>query len=466
MTRLPIHPEQHNCTKKERTMFRTNTRRRVLVGVTLAAVAVASLTACSPGSTDSGTAGDPADVAAALEEGGDLLVWGWDATLPPMIEAFEEAYPNVNVELANVGTGTDAYTALQNAIQAGSGIPDVMHMEYSAVPQFALTEDLADLSAFGAADLQDSYTPGTWGSVAINDGIFGLPLDSGPMAMFYNQATLDEFGIAVPTTWDEFIEAARALHAADPSKYLVGDAGDAGFTQSMIWQAGGRPFQVSGTDITVDLEDEGTQKFVEMWQPMLDEQLVAPVTPWTEEWYKGLGDGTVNSLLIGAWMPVNLESGVPEAAGKWRAAPMPQYAAGDATNSENGGSALAITEASEQKALAYGFTEFSNAGDGVGVRLEAGTFPATVADIESPEFTGREFDYFGGQKVNEVLAEAASTVSSGWQYLPFQAYAVSVFNDNLGASYTGSQPLAEGLATWQESIVSYGNGQGFAVNGG
>ncbi|PRY68402.1 carbohydrate ABC transporter substrate-binding protein (CUT1 family) [Glaciihabitans tibetensis] len=448
-------------------MIRIFNRRRALAGSAAAVALALTLGACS--SSDNGGNGGgetETDVAAALEQGGDLLVWGWDATLPPMIEAFEEAYPNVNVELANVGTGTDAYTALQNAIQAGSGIPDVVHMEYSAVPQFALTEDLADLTPFGAADLEDSYTPGTWGSVAIDDGVYGLPLDSGPMAMFYNATVFEENGIAVPETWEQYVEAARTLHTADPSKYMVGDAGDAGFVQSMIWQADGRPFQSEGTDVTVDLGDDGSNKFAEMWQPMLDEDLVAPVVTWSDEWYKALGDGTINTLLIGAWMPVNLESGVPEAAGNWRAAPMPQYTAGDDTNAENGGSALVVTEASAQQALAYGFTEFSNSGDGVGVRLEAGTFPATVADIESPEFTGKEFPYFGGQKVNEVLAAAATSVSSGWQYLPFQAYAVSIFNDNLGKSYTSDQPLTEGLASWQDAIVSYGNNQGFTVNGG
>ncbi|MCR2802119.1 extracellular solute-binding protein [Microbacterium sp. zg-Y818] len=447
-------------------MTRTFNRRTALAGGAALAAMALTLAGCSSSGGGADAGDEASDVAAALEEGGDLLVWGWDATLPPMIEAFEAAYPNVNVELANVGTSTDEYTALQNAIQAGSGIPDVVHMEYSAVPQFALTEDLADLTPYGAADLEADYTPGTWGSVAIGEGIYGLPLDSGPMAMFYNAAVFEEHGIAVPATWEEYVEAARTLHAADPSKYLVGDAGDAGFTQSMIWQAGGRPFQVEGTEITVDLADEGANKFVEMWQPMLDEQLVAPVVTWSEEWYKALGDGTINTLLIGAWMPVNLESGVPEAAGDWRAAPMPQYEAGEEANSENGGSALVVTEASKQKALAYGFTEFSNAGDGVGVRLDAGTFPATMADIESAAFVEKEFPYFGGQKVNEVLAAAATSVSSGWQYLPFQAYAVSIFNDNLSASYTGDQPMEAGLASWQDAIVSYGNSQGFTVNGG
>lgn len=425
-----------------------------------------SLAACGTGGGDSQSDSEvsPSDVAAALEEGGDLLVWGWDATFPPMVEAFEKAYPKVNVELANVGTSTDAYTALQNAIQAGSGIPDVMHMEYSAVPQFAMTEGLADLKPLGAEALKDSYTPGTWGAVALNDGVYGLPLDSGPMAMFYNATVFEEYDIAVPTTWAEFTDAARKLNAADPSKFLVSDGGDAGFSQSMIWQAGGRPFQVAGTDVTVNLLDDGSKKFAEMWQPILDEDLAAPIVTWSEEWYKGLGDGTINTLLIGAWMPVNLETGVPEAEGDWRVAPMPQYEAGDSVNSENGGSALVVTQASKNKALAYAFTEYSNSGDGVGVRLDAGTFPATVADIESDAFTQREFPYFGGQKINEVLANAAGTVAPGWQYLPFQAYAVSIFNDNFGASFTGNQTLVDSLTSWQDAIVSYGQTQGFSVN--
>lgn len=450
-------------------MTRSSSRRRVLLSTSAVAALVLTMAACSPSADDGGDGGGDVsadDVAAALEEGGDLLVWGWDATFPPMIEAFEEAYPNVNVELANVGTSTDEYTALQNAIQAGSGIPDVVHMEYSAVPQFAMSEGLADLTPFGAGELESAYTPGTWGSVAINGGIFGLPLDSGPMAMFYNATVFEENGIEVPTTWEEYVEAARTLQASDPTKFLAADGGDAGFTQSMIWQAGGLPFQSEGTDITVDLGDEGSAKFAEMWQPMLDEGLVAPIVPWSEEWYKGLGDGTIATLLIGAWMPVNLESGAPDADGDWRVAPMPQYEAGGTDNSENGGSALVVTEASTQKALAYGFTEFSNSGDGVGVRLEAGTFPATVADIESEEFTGKEFPYFGGQKVNEVLAEAASTVTPGWQYLPFQAFAVSIYNDNVGTAYTSGTPLIDGLASWQDAIVKYGNEQGFTVNGG
>jgi hypothetical protein len=36
------------------------------------------------------------------------------------------------------GTGNNQYTALQNAIAAGKGVPDVAQIEYYALPQFAL----------------------------------------------------------------------------------------------------------------------------------------------------------------------------------------------------------------------------------------------------------------------------------------------------------------------------------------
>lgn len=448
------------------TIIRSTRARRALPAAV--AVLALSLAACS-GGDGSSDVGDVAegDVEAALQDGGELLVWGWDATLPATVAAFEDAYPNVSVNLVNVGTTTDEYTAIENAIAAGSGVPDVAHIEYSAIAQFAIGEALTDLRAFGADQLSDEFTDSTWGAVTMGtDSVYALPLDSGPAALFYNEAVFTQYGIDVPTTWDEYREAGRALQAANPDVYVGADTGDAGYAQTMIWQAGGRPFQVDGENVTIDLADEGSTTYSAYWQSMLDEGLLAPITGWTDEWYQGLGDGTIATLVIGAWMPAMLEAGVPGAAGDWRVAPMPAWQAGDTTTAENGGSALGVLDASQNKLLAYGFVEFANAGPGVQVRLDAGTFPATTADLESEEFLNKEFEYFGGQRVNEVLAESAGNVATGWSYLPYQSYAVSIFNDHVGPAYTSGASLADGLRSWQDALVSYGNEQGFTVNGG
>jgi multiple sugar transport system substrate-binding protein len=421
--------------------------------------------AAKPSAGASGAAGADAggDVQAALDAGGTLTVWAWEPTLKQVVTDFEQKYPKVKVNLVNAGTGNDQYTALQNAIAAGSGIPDVAQIEYYALPQFAIAKSVSDLTELGAGSLEGTFTPGPWNSVHWGDGIYGLPMDSGPMALFYNKDVFDKYDIKVPATWDDYLKAAEKLHKADPKAYITNDIGDAGFTTSMIWQAGGRPYQVDGTKVTVNFGDAGTQKFTTLWQKMLDEKLVAPVGSWSDDWYKGLGDGSIASLVIGAWMPANLESGVKAGSGKWRVAPMPQWDAGANVSSENGGSSLAIPVASEKKALAYGFVKFADVDDGVKIRTDAGAFPATTATLESADFLGAKPDYFGGQKINEVLADSAKAVATGWSYLPFQVYANSIFNDTVGKAYASGVSLQDGLKAWQDASIKYGKDQGFTV---
>jgi multiple sugar transport system substrate-binding protein len=439
---------------------------RTLRAVAATGVVALGLAACSGGG-DSGSdsaGGSAEDVAAALEEGGSLTVWAWEPTLEQVVADFEAEHPDVDVELVNAGTGNDQYTALQNAIAAGKGVPDVAQVEYYALPQFALSDAVADLTSFGADELDGTFTPGPWNAVQQGEGIYGLPMDSGPMALFYNTEVFEQHGVEVPTTWDGFVEAARALHAADPDVYITNDTGDAGFATSMIWQAGGQPFQVDGTDVTIDLADEGSTQFAETWQTLIDEDLLAPVSSWSDEWYQGLGNGTIATLAIGAWMPANLESGVPDGAGKWRVAPLPQWEEGASASAENGGSALSVPAESENQALAYAFLEYANAGDGVQTRVDGGAFPATTAELESEEFQGYESEYFGGQKINEVLAQSASDVVEGWSYLPFQVYANSIFNDTVGQAYVSGTPLTQGLQDWQDASAAYGEEQGFTVS--
>ncbi|MGO3153480.1 MAG: ABC transporter substrate-binding protein [Galactobacter sp.] len=447
-------------------MFRNTKRGRLAVGAAVLASAALALSACGGGSSDDDAPAkvDKGAVDSALEKGGEITVWAWEPTLKDVVPAFEKKYPNVKVKLVNAGTNNDEYTALQNAVKAGKGVPDVAQLEYYALPQFSLSKSVADLTSYGAADLDGTFTPGPWSSVKEGNKINALPMDSGPMALFYNKTVFDKHNIEVPTTWDEYVEAGEKLHKADPKAYITNDTGDAGMATSLIWQAGGQPYDVDGTDVSVDLTgDKGTETYAKTWQKLLDDDLVAPVSSWSDEWYKGLGDGSIATLAIGAWMPANLESGVAAAKGDWRVAPLPQWEEGDNASSENGGSSLAVTDASDKKELAYAFTKFATVDQGVDIRVDQGAFPATTATLEDDAFLGKESEYFGGQKINEVLAESAKNVRTGWKYLPFQVYANSVFNDTVGQAYSGKSTIEDGLKAWQDKSVSYGKDQGFNV---
>jgi multiple sugar transport system substrate-binding protein len=288
-------------------------------------------------------------------------------------------------------------------------------------------------------------------------------MDSGPMALFYNKKVFDQYQLPVPTTWDQYVDDARRLHAANPNAYITNDTGDAGFTTSMIWQAGGHPYKVDGTKVTVNFGDDGSTRFATTWQKLISDKLVAPVTSWTDQWYKGLSDGTIATLPIGAWMPANLSSGAPSASGDWRVAPLPQWQQGQNVSAENGGSSLAVMKAGKSQDLAYAFLRFANAGPGVQDRIKGGAFPATTADLTSPDFLNAPFPYFGGQEANQVFAASAKSVAPGWQYLPYQTYANSVFNDTVGKAYVSATTLAAGLKDWQDASTKYGAEQGFTT---
>ena len=301
----------------------TTITKRAIGGIALTGIAALTLASCSGGSDE------PVDTGEALEEGGTITVWAWEPSLDPVVEAFEAAHEGVTVDLVNVGTGIDSYTALQNAISAGQGLPDVAQVEYYALPQFALQGSLADLTPFGAADLDGDYAPGPWDSVHSGEEIIGLPMDSGPMALFYNKALFDEFGIEVPTTWAEFAEAGRAFQEQDPDVYIANDAGDAGFATSLMWQTGGQPWTVDGTEVSLNLADDaGAQQFAELWQGMLDDGVLSPVAGWTDEWFQGMSNGTIASLPIGAWMPANLEGSGSRRCGRLARRPAPAVGGG------------------------------------------------------------------------------------------------------------------------------------------
>ncbi|KEY25248.1 ABC transporter substrate-binding protein [Bifidobacterium longum] len=430
---------------------------------------LSSVAAC--GSTSAGDGGSTGSSDKKVE----LTVWSWDSTLPRTVKGFEAKNPNIKVKVTNAGTNKDEYNALSNAIEAGSGAPDIAQIEYYALPEYVIRGHLENLSDLGASDFKDFYTPGTWSSVNINDGVYALPMDSGPMAWFYNKGVFDKAGVD-PTqvrTWDDFYEAAKKIRAVD--SYITSDSGDAGFFDSMTWLAGAKPFQTSsdGSEVTVNLtEDKGVKTFTDFWQKLLDEGLLDTKTAgWSEDWFKGMVDGTIASLFTGAWMPANLANSAADGAGKWRVTQMPT-ADGSTTNSENGGSSLAVLASTKKADAAYQFIEYANHGDGVATRVAGGAFPADKASMESDSFKntttvknadGEDVDYFGGQKYNEVLAQAAENVSSDYQFLPYEVKARTIFGDYLGKSYTGDQKLTDGIAAWQKALQDYGKDQGFTV---
>ena len=428
------------------------------------ALILSGLTGCAGAAGSASAETEEVDLDAALEQPAELTFWTWSTNVQAVVDAFEEKYPKISIEVVNVGTGNDHYTKLQNAIKAGTGAPDIATVEYNVLPQFALEESIVDLKKFGFEEYEEDFSPAAWEAVNVGGGLYELPHNSGPMALFYNASLFERLGVAVPTTWDEYLEAARAIRLADPEAYIAADTGDSGFTQSMIWAFGGTPFSAEGSDVTIDLGDEGTTRFADFYQQLIDEELLAPISSWSDEWYKGLASGKIATLATGAWMAGSLASGVKEGAGQWRVAPLPTLEKGEKASAMNGGGGFAIPAQSKNQAAAAAFLRFMETGEGRPIWIAAGQFPTMKEDLESEEFLSATNPFFGGQEINKIFAQSAADVRKGWQFLPYTGYAGTIFGDYVGKAYLGEQTLAEGLQAWGDALITYGEQQGFTVD--
>ena len=89
---------------------------------------LSSVAAC--GSTSAGNSGSTGSSDKKVE----LTVWSWDSTLPRTVKGFEAKNPNIKVKVTNAGTNKDEYNALSNAIEAGSGAPDIARSNTTHCP--------------------------------------------------------------------------------------------------------------------------------------------------------------------------------------------------------------------------------------------------------------------------------------------------------------------------------------------
>lgn len=448
-------------------MFHRNTvarpaRRIVALAGAVTAAAIA-LSGCSTGG-GAQTGNTDADKYGTAANPITLKFWTWGGTKPQaMIDAYEKAHPHIKLDVTLFGGTAALYTKLATVLKAGTGVPDATGLELATIPTFSAGGKLVDLSQYDVNP--KTYDAAAVASATIDGKVYAAPTDTGPMVMYYNTTDFDKLGLTPPTTWAEYQEDAVKMKAAGISMAPI-DPGDSSLSLGLIWQAGGRPFDLSGTkDLNINLADEGTAKFSDYWTGMIQDKLVNLTAFWSNDWFHDLADGHYATWITGAWGGQVLASSIPQAAGTWKAAPIPQWTAGAKDNGQIGGSGTAVTSASKHPAAAAAFANwFGSDWRLIDVADAANQpFPAAQAILTNPQFLDASSKMLGGQKPDPLYVEASSMVSKGWQFLPYNLYANSIYPDTVGKALTDSGDYAAGLKAWQEKLSDYGTAQGFKV---
>lgn len=184
----------------------------------------------------------------------DLVIWAnadyWGGTNGDVVIEFLETYTEETGIRVIFAPQADLDTRLKSAAIDGES-PDVViwdrweTVRYIAEDRFVRINDFMDASGVNIDEFQAEAAR----EMMSGSDIYGLPLDVDAWGFWINKTLLAEAGInALPTTWDEFEEAAIAMTKFEGDKMVRAgmNMNISGLFYSFLQTAGGEILDLSG----------------------------------------------------------------------------------------------------------------------------------------------------------------------------------------------------------------------------
>ncbi|WP_241741014.1 extracellular solute-binding protein [Streptomyces sp. L2] len=393
-----------------------------------------------------------------------ITFWGWAPGYSDAVAAFDKSHPGLHVDYQEVQPGAKGgYQKMLNAVKAGNA-PCLAQVGYETLPSFAAQGALSDVSAYASADRGD-YQPAAWKSVTLGGAVYGAPVDTGPMALFYNKKVFGSLGLKPPTTWAEYQADAERIHASGPHRYISSPYLDYDYA-GLAWQAGAGWFGIKGDAWQVSMDSRANDKVADYWQGLADKGLISSAPMYDQAWYKGLGNGDIATVVGAVWQAGVIKGGAKNGAGQWAVAPLPQWTDGARQAGNAGGSSTAVLKGCDDPKGAWEFAHWLGTDRSAfgGLVEKAALYPAAKSLLDLPQLKGGDA-YFGGQKIYDVFAAASAHVNADWTWGPLMTKTAADLDDGLGKAWAGKGTIADALHTAQDQTVGEMNKQGLKITG-
>jgi multiple sugar transport system substrate-binding protein len=416
--------------------------KRIAV-VIMIAVLIAG-TAWSSGTSESAGPADGKETSQKAQ----LELWTyWDdverqAAWYEILDGFREENPNVEL--------TVRFVPSQQMVQqisvayAGDSLPDVIQMDNPWVASFAQMGVLADITdrIEESIDLSKYYN-GPANSSRLNGQLYGLPLTSNNICLYYNKEKLAAAGYEEPPKdWDEYLEYAKKLTSEDSYGLAISlpTPNTTAFQfLPYVWMA--------GSDID-SLDSSGTIQALELVEELVESGAMSKeVLTWSQ------GD-TANQFIQqraamyveGPWRLSTLEN---ETEFDWGVAKLPEGP--ETFSSVLGGENITMTTAAQGDAAtaeaAWRLLEFTQREENV-LKLNLGkkTIPPRQDIAESHEF------YTEGPI--SVFADMAQYARPRGPHPEWPKFAEAI-NKMVQSVVVGESEPAEAAETAAEEVARY-----------
>ncbi|MBQ0830331.1 ABC transporter substrate-binding protein [Streptomyces tagetis] len=395
----------------------TTGRRRTTAAVALGAVLALTVTAC--GDDGSGAGGDKGAEGSGT---GKIVFWDNNGGVrtdvwKEIIAAFEKEHPDIDVEYVGIAA-TEYQSKVDTAIQGG-GLPDVGGVGAAMLAGFAAQDALEPLDERLAGspldgrlnkDMVESLKAAGGG-----DGtLYSVPTSANNGVLYYRTDLFDKAGLAEPTTWDAFYEAAGKLTRSGRNEFgytIRGGAGSiAQALDAMYGQSGITSFWDEGREKTTVNDPrnvEALEKYAALYKkatPAAD--VNNDFTKMVAQWDSGT-IGMVNHNL-GSYQDHVKALG----ADKFRGIPQPTGASGKRVQVSNPVDGLGVFKSSKNKEAAWTFVEFALS------RAQNSRFNESAGQVPSHTDAAKD-EWISRAEPTKLAAQALNDGSTTIVQLPY-----------------------------------------------
>lgn len=225
--------------------------------------------------------GDDSDGDEAAGEGGGSVVTVWLNGESVPADEFGQLEEEHGITVEYDIRGDEILTDMLRMREAGQDLPDIVEIDSHLVPAFLEAGLLAPMTEQIEAweeedsDLYATVPSSVWEDGTYDGEIYHFPNKSLVDALFYNINLLEEAGVDPPPydTYQDFLDAARAVKAANPDLPAYFGTGGASHDRMFRWlYAFGVPFDENIPDLTTD---QGVA-MIDWLQTMYEEGIVDP----------------------------------------------------------------------------------------------------------------------------------------------------------------------------------------------
>ena len=223
---------------------------------------------------------------------------GNEETLQKMVDAFQEEYPYITVEVETIGYN-DYFTQMQTRV-AGGTAPDCYELNIENFAAYANKGLLAEISGVDVSGLNETAL----NAFNVKGVQYGLPESFSNVVLIYNKDLFDQAGVAYPTadwTQDDLQAAAEAIRALGDDIFGIWQPITYNEFFKVAAQYGGALLNEDKTEFTINRPEN-----IRAAQALVDRVLVSNVQPNTAQ-QGGMGDwdmfmsGRLGMIPTGIW---------------------------------------------------------------------------------------------------------------------------------------------------------------------